>query len=363
MTLVLDDMLRRAASQGASDVFFKHETPPAMRVHGEITPLDGELPRVTTEDLDRFLAEIMRPEQIARFHERLDADLAYMLPGVCRFRVNVYKQRGSIGIVFRTIPLNIPTIDDLMLPSVLKRIAVNRTGFILVTGPTGSGKTTTLASMLDLINRNRRGHIVTVEDPIEFVHPDRRCIVSQREVSIDTHDFQTAIRAVLRQAPDIILIGEMRDQESIGIAMQAAETGHLVFSTLHTNSAYETVERIVNMFPPHDKAQICLRLSQTLKAVVSQQLMPRADGDGRVVACEVMVVNPTISGHIEEGQIGEIYRIIKESEQQYGMQTMNMALDRLVKRGLVEPKEALSRAGNLAELKMMLRRTEEMPAA
>ncbi len=358
-SLNLHDLLSAGVDRGVSDVFFKVHTPPAIRIHGEVSPLDRDLPPLTTEDIDRFLEEVMRPEQIARFHEHMEFDLAYGLPGRCRFRVNVYRQRGSTGIVFRVIPLEIPTVEELSLPPVTRRIAANRTGFILVTGPTGCGKSTTLASMIDLINQHRRGHIVTIEDPIEFVHADKRCIVSQREVGIDTTHYEIALRAVLRQAPDVILIGEMRDRESIGVAMQAAETGHLVLSTLHTNSAPETVERIVNMFPPHEKPQICLRLSQTLRAVVSQQLLPRKDGNGRILACEVMVVNPTIAGHIEDGQIGNIYPIMKQSEEQYQMQTMNMSLDRLVKADLVEVREALMRAGNLAELKMMLRRSED----
>ncbi len=354
----LDELLLKGVESGASDLFLKVHTPPAMRIHGDVVPMDVEFPPLSPEDVERFLAEMMRPEQIARFHEILEADLAYGLPGRCRFRVNVYKQRGTVGCVFRVIPLEIPDLEELGIPAVVKKIAANRTGFVLVTGPTGSGKSTTLASMVDLINKHRRGHIVTIEDPIEFIYPDRRCLVSQREVAVDTHDFANALRSVLRQAPDVILIGEMRDRESISVAMQAAETGHLVLSTLHTNSAAETIERVVNMFPPHEKAQICLRLGQSLKAVISQQLLPRKDG-GRVAACEIMVVNPTISGHIEEGNIGNIYPIMKQSEEQYGMQTMNMHLDRLVKGNVVEPREALARAGNLAELKMMLRRSDE----
>ncbi|HAZ64364.1 MAG TPA: type IV pili twitching motility protein PilT [Armatimonadetes bacterium] len=354
----LDAVLAMGLDAKASDIFFKVGTPPAMRVDGDVMPVDSNFAPLTEEDIDTFLAVILRPEQIARFNEVLEGDCAYALPGRCRFRVNIYRQRGTTGIVFRIIPLEIPTVEELKLPPVLKRIAANRTGFILVAGPTGCGKTTTLASMVDLINRSRRGHIVTIEDPIEFMHQDRRSIVSQREVMIDTTNFARALRAVLRQAPDVILIGEMRDQESIGVAMAAAETGHLVLSTLHTNSASETVERIVNMFPPHEKPQICLRLSQTLRAVICQQLVPHKSGEGRIAANEIMVVNPTIQGYIEEGTIGNIYPIIKQSEEQYGMQTMNMSLDRLVRSGDIEPREALARAGNLTELKMMLRQTD-----
>ncbi|NUP99649.1 MAG: type IV pilus twitching motility protein PilT [Armatimonadetes bacterium] len=355
----LDELLLKGVDANASDLFLKVHTPPAMRIHGDVQPIDPNMAPLTTEDIDRFISEMMRPEQIARFHEVCEADMAYGLPGRCRFRVNVYKQRGTVGAVFRVVPLEIPKLEDLGMPAVVKRIAANRTGFVLVTGPTGSGKSTTLASIVDLINAHRRGHIVTIEDPIEFMHPDRRCIVSQREVAVDTHDFASALRSVLRQAPDVILVGEMRDRESIGVALQAAETGHLVLSTLHTNSAAETVERIVNLYPPHEKPQICLRLSQVLKAVISQQLVPRKTGSGRVLACEIMVVNPTIAGHVEEGNIGNIYPIMKQSEEQYGMQTMNMHLDRMVKAGTIDAREALARAGNLAELKMMLRRTDE----
>lgn len=356
----LDELLLKGLEAGASDVFLKVHTPPAWRIHGDVAPIDPSYEPLDQEQIERWLAEMMRPEQIARFHEIGEFDMAYGLPGRCRFRVNVYKQRGTVAVVFRIIPLEIPSLDQLGLPRVVKTnlVAGQRTGFILVTGPTGSGKSTTLASIVDLINRNRRGHIVTIEDPIEFIHSDRRSIVSQREVAVDTHDFQAALRSVLRQAPDVILIGEMRDRESIGVAMQAAETGHLVLSTLHTNSAVETIERIVNMFPPHEKPQICLRLSQTLKAVISQQLCPLKSGEGRVLAAEVMVVNPTIAGHIEEGHIGDIYPIIRQSEEQYGMQTMNLALLRLVRNGLVDEREALARAGNLSELRMMLRQSQ-----
>jgi len=314
-------------------------------------PLDA----LTVRDL---AYSIMTEEQVATFEARHEMDLSFTLPNISRFRVNVYQQRGTVGIVLRLIPLRIRTVEELGLPPILKELAKQRQGMILVTGPTGCGKSTTLAAMIDLINETRRCNIVTIEDPIEYVYTDKRSIVNQREVGIDTESFHTALRAVVRQSPDVILIGEMRDQETMAVAMAAAETGHLVFSTVHTNSATETMERIINMFPPHDKPQICLRLSQTLRGVISQKLVPRKDGEGRVAAVEVMVVNPTIQKYIEEGRTGAIYPAIADGAF-YGMQTMNQSLFRYVKEGVITEAEALARAGNLTELKHMLRRLHQ----
>jgi len=269
--------------------------------------------------------------------------------------VNIHQQRGSIGIVMRLIPLEVPTIDELGLPQVLKDLCRRQQGLVLVTGPTGCGKSTTLAAMLDEINARQAVHIVTIEDPLEYVHRDKRGIVTQREVGIDTETFLAALRTVLRQAPDIILIGEMRDTETMHSALLAAETGHLVFSTVHTRSAVETLERIINMFPPHEKGQISLRLSQALQGVISQKLMPRADATGRIAAMEIMVVTPTIQKYIEESRPADMYDAIIEGEF-WGMQTMNQVLDSYVKQSIVTEQEALANAGNLTELRQMLRR-------
>jgi twitching motility protein PilT len=297
----------------------------------------------------------MTHEQIGRFEHRHEMDLAFEVEGVCRIRANVYQQRGAIGVVCRLIPLRIFSLEQLGMPQSLGEMTKNRQGLVLVTGPTGSGKSTTMAAMLDLINSNRRVHIVTVEDPIEFVHPDKMSIVSQREIGLDTDSFMDALKYVLRQNPDIILIGEMRDVETFNVALAAAETGHLVFSTLHTASAADTLDRIINMFPPQDRDMVCLRLAASLKGVVSQKLIPRSDGTGRVGAVEVMVATPTISKLLEEGRASQLPSAIAEGNF-WGMQTMNQCLLKYFRAGLISEDEALMNAGNVTELKQMMRR-------
>jgi twitching motility protein PilT len=267
----------------------------------------------------------------------------------------MYQERGNIGVVMRIIPIEIKTVEELELPPVLNQIADERQGFVLVTGPTGCGKSTTLAAMIDHINRNRKCNIVTIEDPIEYVHRDKQAIVNQREVGIDTETFTDALKYVVRQSPDVILIGEMRDVETMHVAMQAAETGHLVFSTVHTNSAAETIDRIINMFPPHDQPMICMRLSKTLRAVLSQSLVPRADSPGRVCALEIMRVTPTIAKAIEEQRPGEVYPLIADGKF-WGMETKNQSLLRLYVDGRISPQESLFYAGNYTEMRQMLRR-------
>jgi twitching motility protein PilT len=356
-TIDLPQILHTAADRKASDIFFKAGSPPVLRINGAIVPFDGQITPLTDNQVRELAYSIMTEDQIAHFEAHHEQDLAFTLPNVSRFRVNVYQQRGTVGIVLRLIDLRIKSIDELLLPPVLKDVAKQRQGLILVTGPTGCGKSTTLAAMIDLINQTRRCNIVTIEDPIEYVHPDRRSIVNQREVGIDTESFHVALRAIVRQSPDIILIGEMRDQITFDVAVTAAETGHLVFSTVHTSSASETLDRVVNMFPPHIKTQICQRLAVSLRSVISQKLVPKKDGSGRVPAVEVMVVTPTIAGDIEEAKFGDVYDKIRDGSF-WGMQTLNQALDRLVKEGVVAEAEALARAGNLTELKQMLRRKE-----
>jgi twitching motility protein PilT len=298
----------------------------------------------------------MSHDQIGRFERRHELDLAFTLEGIARFRANVYQQRGSMGVVLRVIPLKIYTLDQLGMPQVVADLCKLRQGLVLVTGPTGCGKSTTLAAILDLINGNRRCNIVTIEDPIEFVHEDQMAIVSQREVGIDTDSFTDALKYVVRQSPDIILIGEMRDVETMNVALASSETGHLVFSTVHTTSAAETMERIINMFPPHDKHQICMRLATSMKAIISQKLLPRADTDGRIAAVEMMIGNPTVSKLIEEGRSGQLYQAIAEGAF-WGMQTMNQCLAKYLKAGMITEEEALANAGNVTELKQMIRRT------
>ena len=351
--MVLDDLLQMASDSRASDIFLKSEAPPAMRVDGKIRSMGGEL--LLGEQVRDMAYSVMSPEQIGKFERRHEMDLAFTFQDLARFRVNVYQQRGTVGMVLRLIPLKIYTLDDLNMPETLAQMCNLRQGLILVTGPTGSGKSTTLAAMIDRINGQRSANIVTVEDPIEFVHQDKKSIVNQREVSIDTDSFTEALKYVVRQSPDIILIGEMRDVETMNVSLAAAETGHLVFSTVHTTSASDTMERIINMFPPHQKQQICLRLSTSLMGIISQRLLPKKTGLGRVAAVEILTATPTAVKLIEEGRSGQLYTAISEGSF-YGMQTMNQCLDRFYKQGLVNEEEALANAGNLTELKQMLRR-------
>ncbi len=350
----LSELLKIGADQRASDLFLKENAPPVLRVHGRITPIEGQ-PMLTAEQVRDLCYSIMTHDQIGRFEHRHEMDLAFTIEDVTRVRANVYQQRGSMGMVCRLIPLDIYSLDDLGMPAVLKDMTLHRQGLILVTGPTGSGKSTTLAAMIDLINQTRRCNIVTVEDPIEFVHPDKQGVVNQREIGIDTASFTEALKYVVRQSPDIILIGEMRDVETMNVALQASETGHLVLSTVHTSSAGETLDRIINMFPPHDKPQICLRMSQSLRGIISQKLVPKADGNGRVAAVEIMIATPTISKLIEEGRSSQIYAAISEGGY-WGMQTMNQCLTKYYKSGVISEEEAYINAGNLTELKQMIRR-------
>jgi len=357
MAFNLDSLLRFATENDASDVFLKENTPPTLRLNGSIRKLDQ--PALTAEEIDQFAQQIMTPKQWAEFLEHPDHDVSYSIPDIARFRVNVYKQRGSTAMVLRVVQLKIRGFETLGVPDVLADFTRHHDGLVLVTGPTGSGKSTTLAAMVDLINREKRGHIVTVEDPIEYVHPDKNCIVSQREVGIDTYKFGDALRASLREAPDVILVGELRDSETMGICLQAAETGHLVFSTLHTASAAESMERILAMFQPHEKALVQERLGKTLRAIISQKLVPTKDHKGRVCAVEILNVSPTVAQYIEEGRTGQIYGAIKEGGSQWQMQTMNMALDKFYKEGIISEEDAMENAGLRSELRQMLRRTAE----
>jgi twitching motility protein PilT len=297
-----------------------------------------------------------------RFREYPEKDIGLTIGDTCRLRINVFKQRDTFSIAMRIISLDIMTVEDLELPLQLNDISMRPQGMVLVTGPTGCGKSTTLAAMLDYINRNRQAHILTVEDPIEYVHRDKKCLVDQRQVGTDTNDFPDALKYAMRQAPDVILIGEMRDVNTMSVAMQAAETGHLVFSTVHTTSASETVERIVNMFPPHEKQQICMRLSRSLEAVISQSLVPRSDArGGRVGALEIMVVTPTIAKFIEEGKPGEMYAAMEEGAH-WGMQTMNQALLQLYLDEVVSQDHAMFYSGNRTQMRQMLRRADGLAA-
>ena len=354
MSLDIREMAAKAAQVRASDIFLKVGSQPMMRLDGKVTNL-GEYPELTSEDVETLAYSEMSHDQIGRFERRHELDFAFTEEGLARFRANVYKQRGTIGMVLRVIPLEIMTLDQLGMPEPIAKLADLRQGLVLVTGPTGCGKSTTLAAIIDLINRNRRCNIVTIEDPIEFVHSDKKAIINQREISIDTDSFTDALKYVVRQSPDVILIGEMRDVETMNVALAASETGHLVFSTVHTCSAAETMDRILNMFPPHDKPMVCMRLSISLKGILSQKLISRLDKPGRIAAVEMMVANPTVSKLIEEGRSGQIYQAIAEGDY-WGMQTMNQCLDKFFKAGFISEDEAMANAGNATELRQMMRR-------
>ncbi len=346
MAFDLNEILKVALKGGASDIHLKAGLPPMFRVDGMLVPLkNGE--RLPPGEIEKCALGLMNPVQRARFDEFHEADLAYGLPGAGRFRVNVFQQRGSIGIVFRVIPFNIQSIENLHLPKVVESISMENRGLILVTGTTGSGKSTTLASMINHINMNRTCHIITIEDPIEFLIKDRRSIVNQREIGVDTNTFAHALRAALRQDPDVILVGEMRDFETIETAITAAETGHLVMSTLHTLDAVETINRIISVFPPHQQKQIRLQLASILKAVISQRLVPRADGKGRVPALEVLVTTARVRECIgDKDRTKELHDAIAKGFTTYGMQSFDQSLMHLVKQDLVTYEEALKHVSN-----------------
>lgn len=346
-------LLQDAATQRASDVFLKDNTPPAIRIAGRI--VRTQYPPVTSPMIRQFAQTVMTSDQMARFDRRHEMDVAFTIPSVSRFRANIYQQRGSWGMVLRLVPLYVQSLEEMHLPEAIRELTKLRQGLILVTGPTGSGKSTTLAAMIDEINSTRNCNIVTVEDPIEFVHADKLSIVSQREIGVDTESFTDALKYVVRQSPDVILIGEMRDIETMTVAMAAAETGHLVFSTVHTSSASETIDRLINMFPPHAKTDVCGRLAKTLRGCIAQALVPTVDGCGRTAAIEVLLAGPTVSKLIEEGRSSSLHQAIA-GDRFYGMQTMNEALLKLVADGQVSEDDALVHSPNPLELKQMLRR-------
>ena len=337
----LPDLLKMAVERKASDLHIKVGSPPVLRIDDKLVPL-MELPRLGQDVVVGMAASIMSPKQREKFKERFEVDLAYSLPGLGRFRVNVFQQRGTVGLVLRVIPIKIQSISDLNLPPVLEQMALEPRGLVLVTGTTGSGKSSTLAAMIDYINSNRAGHIITIEDPIEFLHRDKRCLVNQREIGVDTPSFSEALRSALRQDPDIILVGEMRDYETISTAILAAETGHLVMSTLHTLDATETINRIISVFPPFQQKQVRLQLAAVLKGILAQRLIPRADGKGRVPALEVCIATGTVRECIiDPDKTRRLTDVIGASTSQYGMQTFDQSLMSLYKRGLITYEEAL----------------------
>ncbi|MBI1753842.1 MAG: type IV pilus twitching motility protein PilT [Acidobacteria bacterium] len=351
----INELLTVVCEQGASDLHLKVGNHPIARIRGKLTPMT-QFKRLVQEDTIAMAYAIMASDkQKAKFKDSLDLDIAYSVPSLGRFRCNIFNQRGTVGLVLRVIPRKIYTIDDLMLPKVLKTICQEQRGLVLVTGTTGSGKSTTLAAMIDLINATRTEHILTIEDPIEYLHRDNLSIVNQREVEADCRTFSSALRAALRQDPDVILVGEMRDLETIETALHAAETGHLVFSTLHTLDATETINRVISVFPPHHQKQIRLQMAAVLKGIISQRLVPRADGQGRVPAVEVMVTTETVRTCIEDKDKTKTLKdVIAAGTAQYGMQTFDQSLYFLLRQGLITEEEALLRATNVGEFKLRL---------
>jgi len=340
----MTDILASAVRQGASDIHLVIGKPPMIRARGTISQLE-EFPPVNAEEAKRLIYSILSDNQKTKFEQNYELDCSVALKDVSRFRVNVFMQRNGVEAVLRVIAANIPSPEDIRLsPAIIDFVNLPR-GLVLVTGPTGSGKTTTLACLMDLINRKRRGHILTIEDPIEFVYENKNCIVRQREVGLQTKSFATALKYSLRQDPDVVLIGEMRDLETISTALTIAETGHLVFATLHTTDAASTVDRIIDVFPPQQQQQVRVQLSVTLKGVVSQTLLPKRSGFGRVAAREVMTVTPAISNLIREGKTHQIYSAI-DTGAKFGMISLDRALLQLVEEGLISREDAITKAHN-----------------
>ncbi len=347
----IDDLLREVVERGASDLHICVGVPPILRIDGQLIPLNYE--KFTPIHTQRMLYDILSDEQIQRFEDQWELDFSYSLQQVARFRVNIFKDKGTVAAAFRLIPMKIPTIRELGLPPVLEQIARYPRGLVLVTGPTGSGKSTSLAAMIHQINTERSVHIITIEDPIEYLHQHRMSIINQREVGQDTKEFANALRAALREDPDVILVGEMRDLETMQNAIRAAETGHLVFATLHTNSAAQTVDRVVDQFPVDQQEQIRLMLSNSLQAVLCQQLLPRAGMPGRVCAMEIMIASPAVRNLIREAKSHQLPSIIQTSAQ-LGMQTMDQHLRDLYLKGIITYDDAISRAMNPDDLKNMI---------
>jgi twitching motility protein PilT len=348
----LHQLLRTMIEKGASDMHVTTGTPPLLRIDGSIVPL--KLPPLGPVETKQLCFSVLTEEQRAQFEKYSELDLSFGVKGLSRFRANVYMQRGAVAGAFRTIPFKILSFEELGLPPIVSDFAMKPSGLVLVTGPTGSGKSTTLAAIIDKINGEQRLHIITVEDPIEYLHPHKLSIVNQREVGTDTEGFKQALKYVLRQDPDVVLIGEMRDLETIEAALTISETGHLVFATLHTNSAVSTINRIIDVFPPHQQAQVRSKLSFVLQGVVSQQLLPRHNAPGRVLALEVLVPNPAIRNLIREDKVHQIYSQMQVGQEKYAMQTLNQSLFSLYQRRLISYEEAMSRSLEPEELRMMM---------
>ena len=356
MELGMTDLLQRMLELEASDLHLAANTPPIVRVHGELQPLP-DVPPLTPADTKQLAYSVLTEQQKQRLEEALEIDFSFGLKGLARFRGNIFHQRGSVGAVFRLIPMEIKSFEQLRLPQVVAKLCERPRGLILVTGPTGSGKSTTLAAMLDRINATRAHHILTLEDPIEFVHRNQKALVNQREIQADTHSFGNALRVALRQDPDVVLIGEMRDLETIEAALRIAETGHLTFATLHTNSAASTVNRIIDVFPAHQQAQIRTQLSLVLEGVLSQSLLPRKGG-GRVMAMEILIPNAAIRNLIRDDKVHQIYSSMQTGQDKFGMLTFNQSLVQLTMSRQIDAQTALTASSLPDELQELLRRAQ-----
>ncbi len=348
----LHQLLKAMIEKGGSDLHITTSSPPQLRIDGKLHPL--KMPPMSPPETKQLCYSILTDAQKHKFEESNELDLSFGVRGLSRFRANIFMQRGAVAGAFRSIPYKIKTFEELGLPKVVHELSQKPRGLILVTGPTGSGKSTTLATMIDRINTDRNEHIVTVEDPIEYLHPHKSCVVNQREVGADTDSFKKALKYILRQDPDVVLIGELRDLETIEAALTVAETGHLAFATLHTNSAVQTINRIVDVFPPYQQSQIRQQLSFVLEGVCSQTLLPRANGPGRALALEVMVPNAAIRNLIREDKIHQIYSAMQVGQQKFGMQTMNQSLASLVQRRLIDMDRAEGRSPDTDELKQLV---------
>ena len=349
----LPELLNLTVQMEGSDLHLTTDTPPQIRVHGHLTRLEG--PNLTPSETKQLAYSVLTDAQKKRFEESLELDFSFGIKGLARFRCNMFNQRGAVGAVYRLIPEKIKGFHELKLPAVLATLAERPRGLVLVTGPTGSGKSTTLAAMIDKINLERHDHILTIEDPIEFVHQHKGCLVNQREVHADTESFSNALRAALREDPDIVLIGEMRDLETVEAALRIAETGHLTFGTLHTNSAAQTINRIIDVFPAHQQSQIRTQLSLVVEGIVCQALLPKIGG-GRIVALEIMVPTPAIRNLIREDKIHQIYSAMQTGQEKYGMQTMNQSLATLYQQKQITIETAMTASSNRDELQEMINR-------
>ncbi|MFC1514520.1 type IV pilus twitching motility protein PilT [Candidatus Omnitrophota bacterium] len=344
-------LLKITMDHESSDLHLTVDTPPVLRINGDIKLMENQ-ELLTTDKLKNLIYSILTDLQKEKFERDKELDFSFAPQGYDRFRVNVHLQRGNVEAAFRRVPQRIPQLSELGLPAIAEELARKNNGFVLVTGPTGMGKSTTMAAMLDLINSERESVIICIEDPIEFVHPNKKSIIKQREVYADTHSFSEALKRALRQDPDVIVVGEMRDLETIGTALTAAETGHLVLATLHTPDAPQTVERIIDVFPPHQQRQVRLQLGDCLQGVMSQQLLPKAEGGGRILATEVMIATPGIRNLVREGEIAQLPTLIQTGAQ-YGMRTMDKCLKELYKKKLITYEVALSKVKNVEEFKIL----------